>query len=483
MNRIFLTLIIVVIGLGIFSCDAPHSNPLDPSNPDFAYGVIDGFLLTQNRTPIGGVKIIWKNQNVISYTNTNGYYVIADILRDDGWVLFEKTGYKKDSILVNWNNQKSIRLEEKLLGYTIGSLDGFVFTPPRNAISGVKVIWKNENKFSLTNENGYYKMDDIQMHDGMLYFEKDGLKKDSQYVQWGAQNNLRVTDKILNYNVGQITGSVKTFSLPRTGINNVRVYWKNQNLLVYTDTDGNYLLNNVNYQNGWLYFEKDGYRSDSIFVQFGNQNVTILNDIFLNSIPRLENINISTTVIHRYTETRYRLFVQAKIIDLEGDVNLVRVRCDALGFNQQLVYNPSTGFYENNFDFGQTNISAGLGKDFIVTARDNNNYTYTIGTARLTRVIDKEVVPKEPINSSVVGSSPTMVWERFSPGYNFNYRVEIYTATIPSELFWSKSNISSDDVRLVPDVTLPAGDYYWVIWCVDEFNNQSRSKEASFIVK
>lgn len=482
MKRIFLTLIIVVIGLSTFSCDAPHSNPLDPSNPDFAYGVIDGFLLTQNRTPIVGVKVIWKNQNVISYTDTNGYYVVADILRDDGWVLFEKSGYQKDSILVNWNNQKSKRLEEKLLGYTIGSLDGFVFTPPRSAIAGVKVIWKNENKFSLTNAAGYYKINDIQMHDGMLYFEKDGLKKDSQYVQWSTQNNLRVADKILDYNVGQVKGSVKTISLPRTGIKNVRVYWKNQNLLVYTDTDGNYLLNNVNYENGWLTFAKDGYRSDSIFVQFGNQNVTTLSDMFLNSIPLLESINISTTVIHRYTETRYRLFVQAKIIDSESDVSLVRIRNDELGFDQQLIYNPSTGFYEINYDFGQKNISLALGKDFIVTARDNNNLS-TIGTARLTRVIDKEVVPKEPINSAVVGSSPTMIWERFSPGYNFNYRIEIYTATIPSELYWSKSNISSDDVRLVPEVTLPVGDYYWVIWCVDEFNNQSRSKEASFIVK
>lgn len=482
MKRIFLTLIIIVIGLSTFSCDAPHSNPLDPSNPDFAYGVIDGFLLTQNRTPIVGVKVIWKNQNVISYTDTNGYYVVADILRDDGWVLFEKSGYQKDSILVNWNNQKSKRLEEKLLGYTIGSLDGFVFTPPRSAIAGVKVIWKNENKFSLTNAAGYYKINDIQMHDGMLYFEKDGLKKDSQYVQWSTQNNLRVADKILDYNVGQVKGSVKTISLPRTGIKNVRVYWKNQNLLVYTDTDGNYLLNNVNYENGWLTFAKDGYRSDSIFVQFGNQNVTTLSDMFLNSIPLLESINISTTVIHRYTETRYRLFVQAKIIDSESDVSLVRIRNDELGFDQQLIYNPSTGFYEINYDFGQKNISLALGKDFIVTARDNNNLS-TIGTARLTRVIDKEVVPKEPINSAVVGSSPTMIWERFSPGYNFNYRIEIYTATIPSELYWSKSNISSDDVRLVPEVTLPVGDYYWVIWCVDEFNNQSRSKEASFIVK
>jgi hypothetical protein len=482
MKRIFLTLIIVVIGLGIFSCDAPHSNPLDPLNPDFAYGVIDGFLLTQNRAPIGGVKIIWKNQNVISYSDTNGYYIVPDILRDDGWVLFEKSGYKKDSILVNWNNQKSKRLEEKLLGYTIGSLDGFVFTPPRSAVAGVKVIWKNENKFSLTDAGGYYKILDIQMHNGMLYFEKDGLKKDSQYVQWSTQNNLRVADKILDYNVGQVKGSVKTISLPRTGIKNVRVYWKNQNLLVYTDTDGNYLLNNVNYENGWLTFDKDGYRSDSIFVQFGNQNVTTLSDMFLNSIPLLESINISTTVIHRYTETRYRLFVQAKIVDSESDVNLVRIRNDALGFDQQLIYNPSSGFYEINYDFGQKNISLALGKDFIVTARDNNNIS-TIGTARLTRVIDKEVVPKEPINSAVVGSSPTMIWERFSPGYNFNYRIEIYTATIPSELYWSKSNISSDDVRLVPDVTIPGGDYYWVIWCVDEFNNQSRSKEASFIVK
>lgn len=483
MKKIFLILIIISAVFGFFSCDAPHSNPLDPLNPEFAYGVIDGFILTTNRSPIAAAKIIWKNQNIISSTDTNGYYVITDILRNDGWVIFEKNGFRKDSVYVNWNNQKNKRIEEKLLGYTIGSIDGFVFTPPRNAIAGVSVIWKNQNKIILTNSSGYYKIDDVQMNDGMLYFEKHGLKKDSQFVQWSSQNNLRASDKVLDYNVGQIKGSVKTISLPRTGIRNANVYWRNQNLLVHTNQDGDYTLDNVSYQNGWLVFEKEGYKSDSIFVQFGNQSIVVLSDIFLNSIPQLDYINISSTVIHRYTETRYRLSVQAKIFDSEGDVNLVRIRSDALGFNQQLFYNPSTGFYESNSDFGQTNISAALGKDFIITARDNNNDTYTLGTARLTRVIDKEVIPKEPINSAVVGSSPTMVWERFSPGYGFKYRIEIYTATIPSELFWSKSDISSEDVRLTLDLSLPPGDYYWVIWCVDEFNNQSRSKEASFIVK
>lgn len=483
MKKIFLVLIIFPVGLAFFSCDAPHSNPLDPLNPDFAYGVIDGFLLTQNRTPIESAKVIWKNQNIISSTDTNGYYVVADILRNDGWVLFEKNGFRQDSVYVSWNNQKNKRIEEKLLGYTIGSIDGFVFTPPRNAIAGVSVIWKNEKKIILTNLSGYYKIDDVRMNDGMLYFEKDGLKKDSQFVQWSLQNNLRVSDKVLDYNLGQIKGSVKTISLPRTGIKNVKVYWRNQNLFVHTNQDGDYTLDNVSYKNGWLVFEKEGYKGDSIFVQFGNQNILLLSDIFLNSIPQLDSINISSTVIHRYTETRYRLSVQTKIFDSEGDVNLVRIRSDALGFNQQLFYNPSTGFYESNYDFGQTNISAALGKDFFVTARDNNNDTYTLGKARLTRVIDKEVIPKEPINSAVVDPSPVMVWERFSPGYSFKYRIEIYTATIPSELFWSKSDISSEDVRLTLDVLLPVGDYYWVIWCVDEFNNQSRSKEASFSVK
>lgn len=565
MKNLKILLYIVPIIVFVLSCDAPHLNPLDPSNPDSRYGLIDGYLLTPTRSPIIGAKVTWKNQNVVATTDTSGYYKVEDILRDDGWIYYEKSGYTKDSIYVNWNNQRNRRLDDKFLGYTIGTFDGFVFTPPRVAvsgvsvkwknqnivissnssgyykfenvqtndgylifekiglkkdslfvewngaeslridekilsytigtldgfvftppvlpISGVNVIWKNDNKLSVSNTEGYYKIENVEMKNGMLYFEKDGLKKDSQFVQWGSQNTVRVSNKILSYNIGQISGSVKTVTIPRVGIPNVNVSWKNQNTLVNTDVNGNYVLNNIFYEEGWLKFDKEGYRSDSVFVQFGGAYNTHINDVFLNSTPFLDTINISTTVIHRYTETRYRLATTASIIDAEGDINLVKIKCTALNFDQPLIYNPSTGFYEINYDFGQQNLSSGLGKDFIVTARDNDNYTYSIGTARISRVIDKEVTPKEPINSAVVNSQPTLVWERFSPGFSFHYKVEIYTGTIPSELFWSKDNISGGDVRLTPDVTLPAGEYYWVIWCIDEYGNQSRSKEASFVVQ
>ncbi len=565
MKQIKILLEISLLLFVLLSCDAPHLNPLDPLNPDSKYGLADGFLLTPARVPIVGAKVTWRNQNVVVVTDTNGYYKVENILRNDGWMFYEKEGYTEDSLYVRWNNQKNRRLEEKFLGYTIGTLDGFVFTPPHSAASGVSVTWKNqnivistnssgyykfeniqtnngyvyfeksglakdslfvewnnaqsvrldekilsytigtldgyvftpvdkpavnvnviwkdENKLSVTNLNGYFKIENVPIKNGMLYYERDGLKKDSQFVQWGTLNSLRVDNITLNYNIGQITGSVKTVSLPRQGISNVNVSWKNQNLLVHTDANGNYTLNNVSYKNGWLVFSKENYRSDSTFVQFGNQDTTSIDDVFLNSIPELGSINISTSVIFRYTETRYRLAAQASLIDAEGDVNLVRIKCNALGFDQQLVYNPSTGFYEINYDFGQQNLSSGLGKDFIVIARDNEGYTYTIGSTRISRVIDKEIIPKEPINSAVVSSQPTLVWNRFSPGFSFHYKVEIYTGAIPPELYWSKDNISGDDVRLTPDVTLPSGEYYWVIWCVDEYNNQARSKEASFVVQ
>lgn len=568
MKQIKRLLEISLLLLVVLSCDAPHLNPLDPLNPDSKYGLLDGYLVTPARVPIVSAKVIWKNQNVIAFTDTAGYYKVDKILRSDGWMFYEKEGYEKDSLYVRWNNQRNKRLEEKFLGYTIGSLDGSVFTPPHIAASGVNVtwanqnivavtnssgqykfeniqtndgyvyfeksglakdtlyvawngsssihldetvlkytigtidgyvytpidqaaanvsvVWGNENKLSVTNSNGYFKIKNVPIEDGMLYYEKDGLKKDSQFVQlaqWGSFDSLRVSNKTLEYNVGNVTGFVKTVSLPRQGISNVNVSWKNQNLLVHTGANGKYTLNNVSYDKGWLVFSKNGYRADSTYVQFGSQDTTRINDVFLNSIPGLDNINISTSVVFRYTDTRYRIAVQASLTDAEGDVDTVRIKCSALGFDQRLIYNPSTGFYEINYDFGQQNPSSGLGKDFIVTARDNEGYTYTIGSARISRVMDKEIILDKPKNSAVVSSQPTLVWNRFSPGFSFHFKVEIYTATIPQELYWSKDNIPGDDVRLTPDVTLPSGEYFWVIWCIDEYNNQARSKEGSFVVQ
>ena len=83
-------LLIILAIVGIISCDAPRLNPLDSQNPNNKLGLIDGYVLSSNRSALEGVKVIWKNQNVFVSTNSQGYFRIENIQMKNGMLIFEK---------------------------------------------------------------------------------------------------------------------------------------------------------------------------------------------------------------------------------------------------------------------------------------------------------------------------------------------------------------------------------------------------------
>ncbi|MEJ5351638.1 MAG: carboxypeptidase-like regulatory domain-containing protein [Melioribacteraceae bacterium] len=450
-------------------------------------GTLDGFVYAVPHSALSNVKVFWKNQNLLVETNSSGYYKLENISMKDGWLYFEKEGFAKDSVYVKWNNQKSIRVSEVILYYTIGMLDGFVYDISRNPLKDVKVLWKNQNIFSETNSSGYYKLQNVSLKDGWLYFEKEGFKKDSVYVSWSGQNSLRITDRTLSYTSATIFGFVKTVALPRRVIPNVKVFWKNQSMITQTDAAGRYQFDNVIQNNGWLYFEKDGYSKDSVFVQFNNQPIKQIDDRFLNANPRLTELSIYTTVQNRYPDIQIqRLYVQAAIADDENDVDSVFVKNSSLNFSKRLIFNPETNKYENNFrtvDLKLNSIEDAIGTDFTITAKDKAGRIFTVGSSSIKRLITQEIIIDSPVNRAVVSSSPTFVWKKFSPGFNFKFAVQVYTDETAPILVWEKKNISKDAVETTCDVTLPAGDYFWVVICIDDFGNSSISKPGTFAVK
>ncbi len=551
-----------------FSCDAPRINPLDPQNPNYGLGQIDGFVLIPSRQPLSGVRVIWGNENITAETDSTGYFKISDIQRKNGNLYFEKTGYSYDSVFVEWNNQKSRRIDDKILvsvngqldgfvvdpehnpvqgvnvlwknqnilvqtdvtghytfsnlpknngklifekegfakdtvnifwnaqenlrvndtlRYIIGQIEGFVYDPDKTPIKDVKVIWGNQNILTTTDQNGHYLLTNVSMKDGKLYFEKSGFASDSLVVKWGAQKNYNAGVKTLIYTIGVIDGFVKTVALPRVPIAGVKVSWKNQNIVVQTSSTGYYKIDNIPKQNGTIYFEKDGYSSDSAVVSWGSQKNYRVDDIFLNAVPRLDYYNIYTTVENRYPDIQlYKLFFEATISDKENDVDSVFIECSDLNFKKQLIYNPSTRNYENNFttaDLNLTSFDNVIGKNFDILVKDRNGRTFNIGSSFVKRIIKQEIAIKSPINQQVVSSTPLLEWYRFTPGFDFKYRIEVYIDEIPKVLIWSKDNISSASVNYTVDQQLPPGNYFWVIWCIDNFKDKGSSKPASFVVQ
>lgn len=484
--NIFRSLFILIICSIFFSCDAPHLNPLDPQNPDYSLGQLSGTVVDATRQPLKSVKVIFKIQNVVAETDASGNFKMEDVPMKNGWLYFEKDGYGKDSLEVKWNNQKNKNVGEKSLAFTIGLIDGYVFTFPRVSIAGVKVIFKNQNLITETDATGYFKLENASMKNGMIYFEKYGFAKDSTLVQWGSEKNKRIDDKYLSSTVGQIDGYVKG-ERSRSGIPGVKVFWKNQNLLIQTDATGYYKLINIPKQNGTIYFEKDGYGKDSSFVQWGDPANLKLDDELLNSNPVLNNLFIYTVVENKYPDIqKITMSIQADVSDLENDIDSIFVRCNSLNVYKRLVYNYNTQYFERSFSPSDLNLSSmddAIGKNFEIIVKDTKKKIFNIGSSNVKRIIRQEVLPDLPANKQTVGVKPTLRWKRFEPGFNFRYMVQIYTDEIPASLVWERDYVSKDAIDIVPEISLTPGDYFWVVWCIDDFQNRGKSKPASFIVQ
>lgn len=289
-----------------------------------------------------------------------------------------------------------------------------------------------------------------------------------------------------DYKLVQIDGFVKTVTEPSKPIAGVKVFWKNQNIVVETDANGYYTIEDVPMKNGTIVFEKEGYSSKDTLVNLPENQKSKRVNIFLNAIPKLDSLSIYTVILNRYSVRIDSIFIQAQVSDAEGDVDSVFVRSMQLNFYKRLEFNLATRFYENNFspsDLNLLSIDEAIGKDFEIVVKDRRKQTFNVGVSSIKRIIKQEVLPESPLNKQIVGTKPTLRWKRFLPGFNFKYMVQIYTDEIPQVLIWEKQNISKDDVQTVPTIDLIPGDYFWVIWSIDDFQNRSRSKPASFVVQ
>ena len=288
--------------------------------------------------------------------------------------------------------------------------------------------------------------------------------------------------------LGQLNGFVKTQAIPQQAIAGVKVSWKNDNRTLETDVNGFYKLETLPMVDGTLYFEKDGYGKDSIPINWQNRKSIDLGTTPLNATPKLDNLVIYTSVENLYQDDqRYTLFVQASISDVENDIDSVFARCTAISFNKQLTYNFQTRYYELSYLYGSKNsipsIDDAIGKNFDIVVKDKFGKSFTVETSTIKRIIKQEILFESPANGVTVGSKPVLRWNRFLPGFNFKYMVQIYTDETNPQLKWEKSNISKDDIEVITEINLPAGNYFWVIWCIDDFQNRTRSKQATFTVQ
>ncbi len=380
-------------------------------------------------------------------------------------------------------------LDPQSPAYNIGQLDGYVFSYPRDPLPGARVTFKEQNLSVITDINGYYKIEKARLQNGIVYIEKEGFKKDSILVVWNNQKNIRLEERRLDYTIGKIKGIVRASAPSLKALQNVKVLWKNNNILTSTNKQGEFVFENTSYESGWLFFETANYSIDSFYVEFSNQREESkdIGTIYLNSIPMLHDFKIFTSVENRYPEKKtYRMEVHVNISDDEGEIDSVFINCDELKFSKLIRYNLTTRNFEGSFtqsDMNLFSMEEAIGKNFYIIVKDLNNKSFVVGFSNVKRVINQIIAVDSPINGIATSTTPILKWQKLQPGFNFYYSVQIFTDEVSPILMWDKDNISKDDFQCVVDTPLSAGDYYWVVWCVDDYGNKARSFLATFSVR
>lgn len=290
------------------------------------------------------------------------------------------------------------------------------------------------------------------------------------------------TDNLL----GTIDGTVQTFSLPYTPIKNVEVFWKPGNILVYSDTGGNFRIPNVKIQNGHLIFRKDGYHTDTIEVDWaGARRVT--EQVNLNKIPTLDSLSIYSVLVNSSNPPALmsEIIISTKINDIDNDIDTLAVVNGKVGLYKVMDFNIASKTFQTVLtpeDLNVSDLEQAIGLEFDFRVRDVLGEIYLLHGDGVNRIIKDQVTGLQPANDQQIGSLPfNLSWDSYSPGYNFHYMLEIYTAD-GSQLAFRKDSVSSAATSFTI-TQLESGSYWWAIWIIDEFNDMSRSIPATFIVQ
>ncbi|MBK8944145.1 MAG: hypothetical protein IPM32_02640 [Ignavibacteriae bacterium] len=301
-----------------------------------------------------------------------------------------------------------------------------------------------------------------------------------------APHNNPLDPENPNNEISLIEGFIKSVKIPQIPIKDVKIFWQNGGIITNSDVNGYFKIENLEQKDGWLIIEKSGYSTDSIYVSFNYQR-KISQNIFLNAIPIISELKFYSITENKYPSQQiYSIGIKLKINDEENDVDSVFIENSELKINKQLLYNSTKKYYENSItleDLKITSIDIVIGKEFKLNVMDAESKKFEIGKTNIKRIIKEEISAISPLGKDTVDSpNPILAWNRFKPGFDFRYLIEIYTDEIAPRLIW-QSDVNFEEIQLQTNANLQSGEYFWVIWAIDEFENRTRSKPSSFIVE
>ncbi len=286
----------------------------------------------------------------------------------------------------------------------------------------------------------------------------------------------------------EVKGRVERF-YTTNAIEGAMITLKPANLITLSDASGNFdLRGEIPGGDYLLTCQATGFRSDSLSVRLPiPQDVTFK----LDALPYFTNISLTTHHISRFFPPDDLFLVQIEVTvedrDGGGDVSQVTMQIPDFSFVDTLTrVSPQEQQFITQVEphqIGLTFLGELVGKPFVFQAQDLPGAVSQSDAAFITRIIDQTPLTQFPAGGVTLTPPIEFQWAPVSVPFTFSYTIEIYQSFINfSTLVDAIANIPPANTSYTYTNPLPAGNFFWVIYIVDEFGNRSRSKKSSFVI-
>lgn len=285
-----------------------------------------------------------------------------------------------------------------------------------------------------------------------------------------------------------LSGGVKRF-YSNNAVPNADVRLKPGNLVSMTDNAGNFRFSGISPGAYTLTVSADGFSSDTSAVNI-EKNLRV--DFSLDSLPHFRNISVFTTHITHWfpPDDIYSVVMEATGYDGDGtgDIKDVWFRIDPINFSDTLQrVAPGSNTFRGQAAASSLpviNLQELIGKPFAFFISDIPGNSSESSPHFISRIIEETPQLIAPVGLAVITSFPiTFRWQAMpNIPFPFTQKIEIYSIGLGLKVD-EMSSIGSNMSEYVYNSPLSNGDYYWVLYIVDELGNQSGSKEGSFRVQ
>lgn len=260
------------------------------------------------------------------------------------------------------------------------------------------------------------------------------------------------------------------------------------NLITLSSQNGEFMLQGLSAGDYQLVCRAPGFQSDSLFLTVSQ---SLQHTFKLNALPQFDEISLRTFRLSRFFPAEDAIWMDMQVTlsdaDDASDINHAGFEIPDMAISDSLLPlspTPTQRAFSKQVeanDLGLTSLDQLIGKPIQFVAGDRPGARVRSMNQFLVRIIGFTPTVQSPKGDNLTGPFD-FIWDVPAVTFAHTLRIEIRRLTIGnfSVLIDEISGIPAGTTLLPYAATLDPGQYFWYLYIVDEFGNESRSKENPF---